>query len=175
MTAHIIREQKIGEIDKGMLDIYAPYIAGLLDGEGTFTIRWNRRSRRPSFSPLIMVQMTHEGVISFLGKTLQVTYTTKVRKSRRTYYVLRITTKHEMVMMLIALSPWLIVKKEHAQIILEFIAMKERKELTRKEIMSKRAKLYLRIRQLNLKGRPFDPDELSSVLEDSIENYFKNK
>ena len=175
MTAHIRLRQKIGEIDKNTLAHYAPYIAGLLDGEGTFTIRWNRGTRFPSFYPFIMVSMTNEEVIRFLAKTLQVDFTRKVRNNRRTYYVLRITTKHEIVMILEALKPWLIVKKEHAQIILEFIALKEKEELTHKEIVSKRAELYLKIRKLNLKGRPFNPDELRSDLEDCVRNYFKNK
>jgi len=169
------RFRKIGEIDKDTLAHYAPYIAGLLDGEGTFTIHWNKGVRCPSFSPLIMISMTNEEAISLLAEKLRVSYNTKVRKDRRTNYVMRITTRHEIVMILEALKRWLIVKREHAQIILEFIALKERKELPRKEIMSKQAELYLRIRQLNPKGRPFDPDELRSALKERIENYFKNK
>ena len=119
--------------------------------------------------------MTNEEVIRFLAKTLQVDFTRKVTNNKRPYYVLRITTKHEIVMILEALKPWLRVKKEHAQIILEFIALKKQEGLTRKEIVSKRAELYLKIRQLNLKGRPFNPDELRSDLEDCVRNYFKNK
>jgi len=175
MTAYGRRFAKIGEIDKSTLAHYAPYIAGLLDGEGTFTLRWNRGARCPSFYPSIMVSMTHEGVIRLLAKAFQVSYTTKVRSGRRAYHLLRITTKHEMVMILEALRRWLIVKKEHAQIILEFLALKEREELTPKEIVSKQAELYLRIRQLNPKGQPFNPEELRRALEDRIENYFKNK
>ena len=170
-----MRPRKTGEIDKAMLTRHAPYIAGLLDGEGTFTIRWNKRARFPSFQPLIMVSMTNEEVISFLAEKLQVDYTRKVRKGHRAYYVLRITTKDEIVMILKALSPWLIVKKEHARIILEFIALKEKEGLTRREIVCKRVKLYLRIRQLNPKGQPFAPNELSSALKDCIRNYFKDK
>jgi len=35
-----MRYKKLGEISKDKLAMYAPYITGLLDGEGTFTIRW---------------------------------------------------------------------------------------------------------------------------------------
>lgn len=182
MTVHGRLYRQIGEIDEHKLSKYVPYIAGLLDGEGTFTIKWNKRARSPSFYPLIMVSMTNEEVISFLSKTLQVTYTRKLRKkSRRPYYMLRITTRHEIVMILEALRPWLIVKREHANIILKFIDLKEQKKLARKEIdivkkiVYEQVELYLSIRQLNPKGRPFDSDELSSTLYDYIENYFKNK
>lgn len=173
---------KVGEISKDRLAHYAPYIAGLLDGEGTFTVRWNRRARSPSFQTYIAVSMTNEEVISLLSKILQVTYSCKLReKGRRPYYMLRITTKHEIVMILEKLLPWLIVKREHAQIILEFIALKERKKFARKEIdivkeiVYEQVELYLKIRQLNSKGPPFYPDELRSTLEDRIESYFKNK
>jgi hypothetical protein len=167
--------KKVGEIDLDVLNRHVPYIAGFLDGEGTFTICWNKRARSPSFRPLISVSHTNEEVIQLLKKTLQVTYTPKMgKKGHRPYYLLRVTTKNEIITILEALKSSLIVKKEHAQIILDFMALKEKREFTRKEIAFKKAELYLRIRQLNPKGKPFDLEELRRALEERIEDYFKD-
>ena len=171
MTARITLRQKIGEINKDTLARHAQYIAGLLDGEGTFTIRWNRSARSPNFQPLIMVAMTHKGVIKYLAETLKVTYETKERINQRTYYLLRVTTKDDIVMILNALMPYLKVKKEHAKIILELIDLKAR-PYTRENV-TRMTELYLKIRQLNPKGSPFDPDKLKSDLDQYIENCFK--
>ena len=69
MTALKRRLMKAGTIDKDTLADRAPYIAGLLDGEGTFTIVWNRRARRLNFRPLIMVLMTHPDGIIHIAET----------------------------------------------------------------------------------------------------------
>jgi hypothetical protein len=168
--------KKVGEIDLDVLNRHVPYLAGFLDGEGMFTIVWNKRARSPSFRPLISVSHTNEEVIKLLEKTLEVDYTPKRgKKGHRAYHQLRVTTRKEIITILEALKTSLIVKKEHAQIMLDFLALKEKREFTRKEIAFKKAELYLRIRQLNLKGGSFDPVELRRALEERIEGYFKDK
>lgn len=72
-----------------------------------------------------------------------------------------------------ALMPHLLVKDEHAKKILELIDLKNRRELTR-ESVTRIAKLYLEIRQLNTKGAAFDPAGLKDNLDRYIDNYFRS-
>jgi hypothetical protein len=164
------KTRRVGTMNKDTLADRAPYIAGLLDGESGFSINWNRRARRLNFRPLITLSMTHLGVITHIAETFQVSFKVEKTKKRKSYK-LAVTTRDDITTILEALIPHLIVKKEHAQIILELIALKER-AYTR-ENATRMAELYLRIRELSTKGPPYDPDKLKSELDKSIDSWFK--
>jgi len=162
--------RKYKDIEQSILENYAGYIAGLFDGEGSFIIRCNKRTRCPNFYALLSIGMTHKGVILWLRRVLGVTGFSVSRKGRKRIYVLRVTTRDETITIIEELLPWLRVKKEQAKNLLKMLTLKETGN--KKELVMKKAELYLRNKELN-KRREFDIDKERNILNQRINDYFR--
>jgi len=160
--------KKIRDINRSKLQKYAGYIAGLVDGEGSLIIRWDKRHRYLTFSYFMSIGMTHEGVIKWLSDILGVTYSVSKRKPpRKTMYVLRVFTQTDLVTLLEELLPWLIVKKEQAETMLRFLNL--RAERSAKEYANEKAELYLKMRKLNQRGKGLDLEKERKAIFQRIE------
>lgn len=65
----------------GLSDVDAAYIAGLLDGEGCFTMQWSDRKRDSALSPRIVLCMCSERAVEWFSKTIGNSYREKTSPS----------------------------------------------------------------------------------------------
>jgi transposase len=105
---------KLSETDKA-------YIAGILDGEGSISILHDKRRRDPYVC--IHIYNTSRDLMEWLSKKLNIEYRVKqdkqARASRRTCYEIQVVRFLDVVELLKALVPYLIVKRSIAEHALE--------------------------------------------------------
>lgn len=178
MRPHRIFSRKIHDVDESMREDYVPYIAGLLDGEGGFSIIRTSKNR-PDFHAHVSLQMTHEETVKRFAEMCGVTYNTRSPRNRRVLYYAIVGTKDDVENLLKMLSPWLITKKKHAELILQFLSLKrelgasneELKSSNEKNIRSQLVDIYVELRKLNHKdphARRIDYKELQKELQKEI-------
>jgi len=172
------RFRKIDDVDKTMEEGRIPYIAGLLDGEGGFSIiKTNRKP--PRFQAHISLQHTHEETVSKFAEWCGVDYKNRLGKKGRRLYYTRINTQEDLRKLLEMLQPWLITKKKHTQLILEFLSLTRELQNSAKTldpsrergIRSKLVDIYVDLRKLNLKdpqARHVDYEKLREELHKEL-------
>jgi hypothetical protein len=149
----------------GMMSKYtAAYLAGLLDGEGYVSIWEVKKGQKKKwlhthetyYHPVIKIVMTDEPIIRWLkdsfGGTLEVRRLGEKNINWKTSYgwMLR---KAQVVEFLRHVSPYLRVKKQQAEIILEFSKLKSLPFIPMsEEAHEKKYQLYKQIRILNKRG-----------------------
>jgi len=174
-----VRFKKVGEIDPDILQQNSQYIAGLMDGEGSFSIISN--PKRLYFRPLLALAMNHEETIKFVADKFGVDSKPILRKRKshvegeagttaKTTYVTRVFVEDDIVKVLTTLLPSLITKKRQAQLILEFIRTKQQFSGTkaRRDLLLKLGEIYVQVRRLNPKGRRFDYDKWHKQFDEAI-------
>jgi hypothetical protein len=167
--------RKIKDVDKSMPKEWIPYIAGLLDGEGGFSIKITNKNP-PRFQAHIALQMTHEETVKHFAKMCGVTYNRKLSKRGGPLYYALINTQDDLEKLLEMLSPWLITKKRHAELILRFFSLKKevrarRKGLdlsTEKNIRSELVDIFVELRKLNPKSPRIDYNKLREELQKEV-------
>jgi len=105
------------------------YMAGLFDGEGTigiFKVQPRRRTKNPTFRPIIQFVNTDLRLIAKftnIAKVLGCTYYmhTDSKNHRKTCYTVQITRFSMQVSWLEAFIPYLVGKREQAELQLEFV------------------------------------------------------
>jgi len=105
-----------------LTEIECAYIAGLVDGEGSFTIQAAGSTKR--MSPFITVAMTHQPTITWLaGKLGLKAIHCKLRNPKyRDQY--RVTAMGRRAILLIdRIMSYLLTKREQAQVIADFAAL----------------------------------------------------
>jgi hypothetical protein len=136
------------------------YLAGLFDGEGSFTISNLVRHDRPAYAfREIFITNTNVKIMDWLSKN----FGGKVRVSRygdkgwKDVYKWHASAKdHKYIIRNIL--PFLIVKKKQAEKVLEFILLKEKQNTKRgpiglsKEEWQKRNSILIEVRALNKKA-----------------------
>jgi hypothetical protein len=137
-----------------------PYIAGLLDGEGGFSIVMTNK-KPPRFQAHISLQHTHKETVSKFAKWCGVSPQSRLGpKGGRLYYT-RINTQEDLKKLLEMLKPWLITKKKHAELILNFLSLTGELQSSTKRldpsrersIRSEQVDIFVNLRKLN----PKDP------------------
>jgi hypothetical protein len=120
------RFQKVRDINPDSLSKHAPYLAGLLDGEGTFSIRMIERDHL-LFSLMVEISMSHKETIEFVAGIFGVTWgRRKMNKPHhKDMYYLRVTTHDEIRQIAKALLPYSITKHEQIQLVLDFFSLKD--------------------------------------------------
>jgi len=127
------------------------YIAGLIDGEGTIAIHkaCDRRRKNPRYYPMIQISNTNRDLLEFCKLKIGAggVYLANRNRfpNRKPTYVFHVQAMLNVQDFLNQVIEALILKREQAKIVLEFI---EKRLLTRKQSVS----LYERIRLLNIKG-----------------------
>lgn len=108
--------------------VLLPYAAGIVDGEGSLNIIHNkaRSWSNPQYQSTLSVSMTHKGVIELLhstfGGTLRMEKAHPRWKQQWTWYL----GGAKLAEFLNQVLPYLVVRKRHAELILEMEATKQR-------------------------------------------------
>lgn len=132
------------------------YIAGIIDGEGTVTIIHLKgnyiHSRTGKLEPRIGIYNTNEELMRKLHTVLGGMFRTiKSRGHWQVQYYLKIRNTQTIINILEKVSPYLIVKKEQARILMEFC--RRRIEENRAPYTDIDFGLHSEIMRLNLRGR----------------------
>lgn len=138
-------------------DIDLAYIAGLLDGEGSFCCLFLGRDRnRRTCHPVVCVSMTDEGVIRWLGDVLSVAVSThKRRENYRRQFAVRVSGKRA-VALCGRLKPFLRVKQKQAELMMTFPAdgrLGPGNVIEGTALNAQRLRLYDEINNLNIQPR----------------------
>ena len=181
VTPGRIRFRYLEDVDKAMPRGWIPYIAGLLDGEGTFSIV--KTGKNPSsFQAHIRLQMTHEETVKRFAAMCGVSYlpNPSARGKTPAYYAM-IGTQDDVEKLLNMLKKWLITKRRHADLILEFISLKKKLEditnmhgPSTEKNMLRMVDIYVELRKLNPKDPQrsrVDYDKLRETLRKQVAEY----
>lgn len=177
-----VRFKKVREIDPDILRQNSQYIAGLMDGEGAFMIKFTAGKKRPYFQPLLVLSMNHEETVRFVADKFGVTYAPISRKRKshvggeekvtvKTTYRTLVLVEDDIKRVLTTLLPSLITKKKQAELILEFIRMKQDFSGTRvayKDLLLKQAEIYTDVGRLQTKGPHSDYDKFRKKFDEAI-------
>lgn len=125
------------------------YLAGIIDGEGCITIGAGRRNDCINYNAIILVQNTSKELIDWLQKYFggYVYLSKKETDKNKAAWMWRITKQKEVELILLAVLPYLVIKREQAKILLSFVRLPSGKN---PEV---RGKLYNQIRLLNTRGK----------------------
>lgn len=166
-----IHARRIRDVDERMPKDRIPYIAGLLDGEGGFSIKITRRDP-PDFHAYISLHMNHEETIKLFAEWCGVDFDPKPSKKGAPSYYALIGKEDDLQKLLEMLDPWLITKKRHSQLIQQFLSLKRelraRGLSARKSILSEMIRIYIELRKLNPKGPSADYNKLEEELHKEI-------
>lgn len=164
------RRRFMSVIDPIALDVNAAYLAGLFDGEGTFTIR----TKKAPFTPQIEICMTDEETIKFAAEQLGVDYK-KILRERpyKDVYALRVYTKREIHQIVKALIPYSKTKQEQMQLLLKYFELNEilAKKRSDSKIMEEIADLCVKVKKRNERGEPPDYVEMRKQLLSALANH----
>ena len=125
------------------------YLAGIIDGEGCITIgRGFRPNGTINYNAIIAVTNTNKDVIVWIQRNFGGGfYLSKGNDARcKPSYRWRLFKKESIELILLAILPYLIIKKQQAQILLNFV------RLPRNDDVQKRQELSERIMKLNKRG-----------------------
>lgn len=125
------------------------YLAGIVDGEGCLTIGAGRRqSGVVNYNSVVCVGNTDPRLIKWLHQNFGGKYysVNKPSSQSKTPYVWRLLKHKEQELLLLAILPYLIVKRERALILLEFV------RLPRTADSSGRQTLFDKLTALNKRG-----------------------
>lgn len=125
------------------------YIAGIIDGEGTINLRVHKG--RPSFDYQICVGMADEKCIRVLAHATELgTVRCETRLGIHSdIYRWVVADRISLYVLLKAIRPYLVVKKKHADVMLEYIE----RRLCGRSFTSRDTALYDELTFLNKKGK----------------------
>lgn len=147
------KSQYANHVKHQLTEVEKAYIAGFFDGEGTITLRKARRKTDPSrysISPFLIVGNTHEGVINWLRETTGIGIVYGGTKPFKDYWAR--TWRWQVIsnqarVLLVDLLPYLIIKKEEAEIVINFPKMEKRR--FDEAIYQKQVECLQTIREIN--------------------------
>jgi hypothetical protein len=120
-----ICRRKLRDIKQKDLEAEAPWLAALLDGEGTYTIIQDPRSEL-SFSASIELGMTDEATIKKVKKLFGVS--SRLVKSKdenhKDCYVIKVSTQKENMQICQALKKYSVTKKKRIGYVIKFLQLK---------------------------------------------------
>lgn len=141
------------------------YIAGIIDGEGTISVIRVAKRNHYALRPQVQITNTHEPLFRWLVDKLGIGIVKRNRDDTRDWFKQTPKTSYVMTVpgyrcysILQYIEPFLIIKKEHAQIVMQFIESRAQQPYngpyTQNEI-----DLWLRVRALNHGGfRAYDAE-----------------
>jgi hypothetical protein len=161
-------------------DVWWAYLAGLIDGEGSFGITKHKANttREFYFYPYISISNTNEVALRFVKEKLGDIgnlhcVTTKKRKMINYWkpaFQFCIGKRKQILEIIPKILPYLIIKKEHALILLEFCRQREKKGRIFTHTEKGRFKkgiyqinyddydfqLFNKLREMNKRGKQYD-------------------
>jgi|WetSurMetagenome_2_1015567.scaffolds.fasta_scaffold609303_2 hypothetical protein len=125
------------------------YLAGIIDGEGCLTIGAGRKGNVTNYNSIIMVASTSEKLIKWLQTNFGGNYykSSRVSDKWKQAYIWRFLKKNEIEKLLLAILPYLIIKREQAILLLEFVRLPRYQETP-----EKREELFQKMKLLNKRG-----------------------
>jgi hypothetical protein len=163
------RLRKVRDITADSLTKHAPYLAGLLDGEGTFAIRVTKMGTL-LFSPMVEISMSHKETIEFVAGIFGVTWgKVKMNKPHKDMYYLRVTTQNEIRQIAKALLPYSITKHEQILLVLKFFSLKDtfpggKYDPHSRDILLEMIDVYIELAKRNERGEPPNYDAMREKL-----------
>jgi len=157
-----------------------PYIAGLIDGEGSIAIGLHERKPGVRFLATIRIGMSHKETIKRIAKVIgtKVTkytrkrskiytdgYERKIHSRRITIYCVQIYKQLDVEQLLLELMPYLITKKRQAELVLEFIKLRRQGG---QETLDKQFDIYWKVRKLNVKGKSLYSMDYATLREEVL-------
>jgi hypothetical protein len=137
-------------------DVDLAYIAGLLDGEGSFCCIFLGTNRCRTCHPIVSVAMTDESVIRWFANLVGVAVSSHQRKENyRPQFIVRLSGKRA-VLMAGRLHPFLKVKHEQARLMATFPAdgrIGPGNIIEGSALNAERFRLYDAINSLNIQPR----------------------
>lgn len=149
------------------------YTAGIIDGEGT--IGMYRRYDKPNFfRPLIAVTNTHFGLLEFLKSSFGMGTIQLTRKAMNNWKEARrwsIDTKLHAREFLSAIEPYLLIKRNQAKLLIEYIDAYPTYGSKRDNLSARlsRQEFYMRIKSLNQRAIPPETTERVRLLKKSMQ------
>lgn len=124
------------------------YLAGILDGEGCITVGAGQKNTCVNYNSILVVQNTSKPLIDWLQQKFggSVYLSKKSTAKTKEAYMWRVLKKKDIEILLLATLPYLVVKREQAKLLLEFV------RLSREAQSDTRRHLYERLRKLNSRG-----------------------
>jgi len=124
------------------------YLAGILDGEGCLTIGAGQKETCTNYNSIVVVQNTSKKLIDWLQAKFggSVYLSKKETDKTKAAYMWRILKKKDIEILLLAVLPYLVVKREQAKILLEFV------RLPREANNELRAVYFQQLKVLNARG-----------------------
>jgi hypothetical protein len=101
------------------------YLAGILDGEGCITVGAGQKETCTNYNSIVCVQNTSRQLIDWLQKNFggSVYLSKKATEKTKEAYMWRVLKKKEIEILLLATLPYLVVKREQAKILLNFVRL----------------------------------------------------
>jgi hypothetical protein len=148
-TQRLVPVEKIPRKDTMPRKVDYIYLSGILDGEGCITVGAGKRSACINYNPIVVVQNTNKELIDWLQKTFggQVYLSKKETSKTKAAWSWRITKKRNIELLLLAVLPYIRVKREQAKLLLTFV------RLERTAPTAQRVDLYEELRRLNSRGK----------------------
>lgn len=138
------------------------YLAGIIDGEGCLTIGAGKKGNVTNYNPVIVVTSTNEKLIKWLLHNFGGNYykAGRIVPNCKQAYIWRFLKKAEIERLLLAILPYLIIKRDQAISLLEFVRLPRYQETP-----EKRETLYQKLKAMNKRGT----DSLTTNMQDLSE------
>jgi len=134
---------------------FLAYCAGVMDGDGSFSLIKRKGSRSPLYFPMMQLANEKENLIDIFIDSFGGTkfIRTKISAlSKKVSYSWKIEKKNACFPFLDSIIPYLVIKKERAELLLLFCLNHEFKRGSNpleKNVLLEREKLYLKIKDMN--------------------------
>jgi hypothetical protein len=125
------------------------YLAGIIDGEGCITIGAGKKETCINYNAILCVQNTSRKLIDWIQSHFggQIYLSKKETDKTKAAWMWRFTKKKDIELILLAILPYLVVKKEQAKILLNYV------RLDRSMNSEVRRLAYEQLRALNARGK----------------------
>jgi hypothetical protein len=124
------QETSIGPLDD-FGQLRWPYLAGLMDAEGTFTVRRDERDTYVHYGIWARLGNTNKHVIDWLEKFFGIA----AIEDEKSYYWPLPYERQEKERFLLKLLPYLVTKKDQAKVLLEYIRMGDERNPAKREAL----------------------------------------
>jgi hypothetical protein len=142
------------------------YLAGIVDGEGCLTIGAGKKGTCTNYNSIMLVQNTSKQLIDWLQTNFggKVYLSKKETEKTKAAWMWRILKKKDIEILLLAILPYLVVKREQAKILLNFV------RLPREANNELRASHWQQLRILNSRGISVETNTQDVSKETKIES-----
>lgn len=123
------------------------YLAGIIDGEGCITIGAGRKATCTNYNSIIMITNTNKKLIDWLQQQFGGNYyKIPAQGNCKEAYRWRFLKQKEIEKLLLAVLPYLIIKRQQAITLLEFV------RLSKENASQRREELFQWMKLLNKRG-----------------------